>query len=198
MTMTTLLLVRHGETDWNAAGRWQGHSDVALNARGREQARTLSEELAEGEPVAAIYSSDLGRARETAEIIGARLGVPVGTDPRLREIFFGRWEGSTTAELEQRFPDEVAAWRADDGSSRFGGGETYVEMGERVVEALQEIAARHPDEAVVVVLHGGPIRGVLAHAAGVTYAEQRRRRAHVDNCCIVRVGVRDGVFAGID
>ena len=196
--MTTLLLVRHGETDWNASGRWQGHTDIAMNERGREQARKLADELASGAHIAAIYTSDLGRARETATIIGERLGVPVVSDPRLREIFFGHWEGLTTPEIEERYPEEVAAWRADDGSNRFGGGETYVEMGERVVAALAEIAARHPDGAVVVVLHGGPIRSVLAHAAGITYGEQRKRQAHLQNCGIVRVGVRDGVFTGID
>jgi broad specificity phosphatase PhoE len=71
-------------------------------------------------------------------------------------------------------------------------------MGERVVEALAEIARRHPDGHVVVVLHGGPIRGVLAHASGITYEQQRHRRAHLDNCGFVRVAVRDGAFTGID
>ena len=92
----------------------------------------------------------------------------------------------------------MARWRTGDPAHAFAGGETYAAMGERVVEALAEIASKHPDGRVVVVLHGGSIRGALAHAAGITYAEQSGRRAHVGNCGFVSVAVRDGTFAGID
>ena len=195
--MTTLLLVRHGETDWNRDGRWQGHADTPLNERGREQARALAARL-DGEPIAAVYASDLARARETAEIVAASLGLEVRVDPRLREIHFGGWEGLTSAEIEQRFPEEVARWRADDGANAFAGGETYARMGERVVDALSEIAAAHPTQTVLVILHGGPIRGLLAHAAGITYGEQRRLRAHLANCDVVRVHVEEGLFTPLD
>jgi alpha-ribazole phosphatase len=196
--VTTLILVRHGETDWNRDGRWQGHADAPLNERGREQARMLADELGD-EDVAAVYSSDLSRARETAEIIAERLGGPrVKADDRLREVNVGGWSGLTTAEIHARFPDEVDRWRAGDRAHTFDGGESYAVMGERVVAALEDIATRHPDEQVLVVLHGGPIRALLAHAAGITYEEQRHRRAHLDNCGFVRFAVRNGVFAGID
>lgn len=195
--MTTLILVRHGETDWNRDGRWQGHADAPLNNRGREQARTLTDELG-GEDVAAVYSSDLSRARETAEIVAAPLGRPVTVDVRLREVDVGGWSGLTTAEIQARFPDEVARWRNGDPRHTFDGGESYAAMGDRVVAALEEIAARHPDDQVLVVLHGGPIRALLAHAAGISYEEQRHRREHLDNCGFVRVAVRDGVFTGVD
>jgi probable phosphoglycerate mutase len=195
--MTTLLLARHGETDWNRDGRWQGHTDTPLNERGRDQARELAAQLA-GEPIAAVYASDLARARETAEIVAASLGLEVRADPRLREIHFGGWEGLTTVEIEERFPDEVARWRADDGSNAFAGGETYAQMGERVVDALSEIAATHPGQAVLVILHGGPIRGLLAHAAGITYAEQRRLRSQLANCDLIRVAVEDGIFTPVE
>ena len=111
--MTTLILVRHGETDWNRDGRWQGHADRSLNDRGREQSRALADALA-GEDVAAVYASDLSRARETAEIVAARLGRPVGVDARLREVDVGGWSGLTMAEIEARFPMEVARWRAEE------------------------------------------------------------------------------------
>ena len=101
--MTKLLLVRHGETDWNRHGRWQGGSDTQLNDLGREQARALAEEL-DGE-IDVLYSSDLARARETAEIVAAKLGLEVRLDPRLRERGFGSWEGLTTIEIEERFAD---------------------------------------------------------------------------------------------
>ena len=95
--MTTLLLVRHGETDWNRDGRWQGQSDTPLNELGRRQARELAEQL---DGVDVVYSSDLARARETAEILAERAGVEVRLDPRLRERGFGAWEGLTLAEIE--------------------------------------------------------------------------------------------------
>ena len=90
--MTTLLLVRHGETDWNADGRLQGHTDRPLSDFGRRQARQLADELA-GEDLEAIYASDLARARETAEIVGEQLGLPVVLEPDLREKDWGTWEG---------------------------------------------------------------------------------------------------------
>jgi broad specificity phosphatase PhoE len=194
--VTTLLLARHGETDWNREGRWQGHTDTPLNERGRDQARALAERLRR-ERLAAIYSSDLERAVETAEIIAAEVGVPVRRDSRLRELHFGRWEGLTTEEIQARFPDDAARWRADGGAPG-ADGETYEEMGARVVAAVEQIASAHPNEDVLVVLHGGPIRGLLAHAAGITYDEQRRLRAHLANCDIVRVAVKDGRFTPLD
>jgi broad specificity phosphatase PhoE len=195
--VTTLLLARHGETDWNRSGRWQGHANTALNERGREQAWALAAEL-EDEAIAAVYASDLDRARETAEIVAHFLGLAVRRDPRLREINFGGWEGLTTPEIEERFPNEVERWRADDGSSGFAGGETYEQMSERVVAGLAAIAEAHPADQVLVILHGGPIRGVLAHAAGLTYGEQRRLRAHLANCDIVRIAVENGIFTPLD
>jgi alpha-ribazole phosphatase len=195
--VTTLLLARHGETDWNRDGRWQGHTDTPLNERGREQARALADEVA-GLRIAAVYSSDLARAAETAEVVADRLGVPVRRDPRLRELHLGGWEGLTTPEIEERYPNEIARWRADDGSTAVAGRETYAQMSERVVAALTEIAAAHPSDNVLVVLHGGPIRGLLAHAAGITYREQSRLRAHLANCDVVRVAVDDGIFTPLD
>ena len=192
-----MILARHGETDWNRSRRWQGQADAPLNERGRAQAHALAAELAD-EQVAAIYASDLSRARETAEIVAARLGRPVNVDRRLREVHVGGWSGLTIEEIEARFPDDVLRWYDGDPSHTFDGGETYAAMGERVVAALEEIATRHAGEQVLVVLHGGPIRAVLAHAAGITYEEQRHRREHLDNCGFVRVVVRDGAFIGID
>lgn len=194
--MTTLILARHGETDWNRDGRWQGHADVDLNGTGREQARALAAELGDA-PIEAVYASDLRRARETAVVLADAKGLPVQVDPRLREIDVGDWQGLTTAEIHERWPDHAGAWPPDDGKP-FPGGETYEAMGERVVEALAEIARHHPDREVLVVLHGGPIRALLARSAGVTYAEQRRRRAHLANCDVLRIAVRDGEFTPLD
>jgi probable phosphoglycerate mutase len=148
--VTELLLVRHGETDWNAEGRLQGHTDRPLNDHGRRQAHELAEELT-GEQLDAIYSSDLVRARETAEIVGERLGLPVMLDRGLREKNWGTWEGLTPAE---RDAVELV-------------GESTEEHTARTLGALRRIAERHPDGRVLVVTHGGSLRRVQVEVLGV-------------------------------
>jgi probable phosphoglycerate mutase len=146
--VTTLLLVRHGETDWNAERRWQGHADVPLNDRGRAQARTLAEQLAADGRVDVIYTSDLSRARDTAEIVAARLGVRVVVDADLREVDVGPIEGLTAEEARA-----FESWE----------GETREAHAERVLRSLHGIASRHPGERVLVVTHGGSLRRVHEH-----------------------------------
>jgi len=148
--VTTLLLVRHGETDWNADGRLQGRTDRPLSEFGRLQASQLAEELAD-ERVAAIYASDLSRARETAAIVGERLGLAVVLDPGLREKDWGTWEGLTPVERDR---------------VEFVGESTEAHQ-ERVLGALRRIADRHPGERVLVVTHGGSMRRVQTAALGV-------------------------------
>src|SRR6476646_1743167 len=148
--MTTLLLVRHGETDWNAEGRLQGHTDRPLSDYGRRQARRLAEDL-EGEELEAIYSSDLARARETAEIVGERLGLPTLLDPDLREKDWGTWEGLNSVERDRvEFVGESTEAHRD-----------------RILDALRRISERHPgDGRVLVVTHGGSMRRVRTAALG--------------------------------
>lgn len=148
--MTTLLLVRHGETDWNADGRLQGQTDRPLSDFGRAQARRLAEEL-EREELQAIYSSDLSRARQTAEIVGERLGLPVVLDPDLREKDWGNWEGLTSAERDR---------------VEFVGESTDAHQ-ERMLRALRRIADRHLGGRILVVTHGGSMRRVQTAALGV-------------------------------
>ena len=136
--MTTLLLVRHGETDWNAERRWQGHADVPLNDHGRDQARVLAEELAAGTPIELVYSSDLARARETAEIVAARLYLELVLERDLREIDVGSRQGRTWMEI-----DDGRAW---DGESR-------EDHSLRIVVALKRIAGSYGGP-VLVVTHG--------------------------------------------
>jgi len=177
--------VRHGETDWNRERRFQGHADQPLNELGREQARELADALA-GENVDAIYSSDLARARETAEIVGERLGVPVVTDPALREIDVGDWEGLTWPEIEERHPQGVRDWHEH--GHGWSGGETYEQLGERVVRRLRELAAEHEGETICVIAHGGTVRVARAHADRATVAEHRKHRPAVANCEVFRLG----------
>jgi broad specificity phosphatase PhoE len=148
--MATLLLVRHGETDWNATGRLQGHTDRPLNDYGRRQARELADRLAD-DGIAAIYASDLSRAKETAEIVGARLGLPVVIDEDLRERDWGSWEGLTPAERDAVVFE----------------GETQEAHRARLMRAVGVIAERHPGQRVVVVTHGGSMRRVQAAVTGI-------------------------------
>jgi broad specificity phosphatase PhoE len=188
--VTTVLLTRHGETDWNNERRWQGHADRPLNERGREQARALAAELA-GRSVDAIYSSDLLRARETAEIVGAELGLEVRIDAGLREVDVGTWSGLAHGEIERNDPEGFRRWQ--EGGKGWELGESYEEMGERVVAAVTTIAAEHPGETLLVVTHGGSIRACRATAAGLEYNEARvSGLGSTENCAVVELRVADG------
>lgn len=152
--MTELYLVRHGETDWNAARRIQGRTDIPLNETGREQARRAGELLARRR-WDAIYASPLGRAHETATIIAARLGIDEVTSvDALVERDYGDAEGMVFEEIQARYPDGVAV----------PGQETRDEVAARIVPALLALAARHPGERLMIVSHGGAIRAVLQTA----------------------------------
>jgi broad specificity phosphatase PhoE len=189
--VTEILLARHGETDWNAERRWQGHADVPLNALGRDQAHDLAARLA-GEQFDAIYASDLRRARETAEIVGAELGVPVRTLKALPEIDVGTWSGRTTDEIQRE--DHGARDRVREQGYGWEGGETPAQMAARVVAAVRKLAAEHPDGRILIVVHGGVIRALGAAAAGIDYAEYRRRVPVVANCELSALACVDGVL----
>jgi broad specificity phosphatase PhoE len=186
---TTVLLARHGQSDWNAAGRWQGHADRPLSERGREQARELAARLAEF-TLDAIYSSDLERARATAEAVAEAQGLEVVTVPALREVDVGSWQGLTRDDARERFPEDFRRWQA--GSVGWRDGETYVEMSERVVGAVRAIAERHPGGRILVVAHGGPIRAIHAAALGLDVETYRRLRAVEPNARLSAVCVEGG------
>jgi broad specificity phosphatase PhoE len=179
---TTILLARHGETDWNRERRVQGHADRPLNETGIAQARALAETLA-GEPIEAVYSSDLERAYETARIVAESRGLGVTALRELREKHFGTWEGLTDVEVLERFP------HAHDGP--WGDAETTAELAERVLDALRRIAGRHPGGQVLVVSHGGPLRAVLRHC-------RAEADGSIANCHVAQIAVRDGALRRID
>jgi 2,3-bisphosphoglycerate-dependent phosphoglycerate mutase len=189
--VTTIILARHGETDWNRDGRFQGHADPPLNRTGRAQAVELSVALM-AEELAAVYSSPLRRALETAAVVAASHGLePVPVDS-LREVDVGSWSGLTRAEIEQRFPEQFARWR--DHGQGWEDGETYEEMGARAVAALLELAASHEGERVLAVTHGGPIRAAFAFADGTTHAEARRLGPEIGNTFVAELAVEDGAL----
>ncbi|MGC5052727.1 histidine phosphatase family protein [Micromonospora sp. DT48] len=162
--MTRLIIWRHGNTDWNAASRVQGQSDVPLNDLGREQARTAAPLLAALRPDA-LLASDLSRATETAAALAALTGLPVRCDARLRERHFGRWQGLLITEVAEQFPEEYARWRAGDADPG-AEVEPLDELGKRVGTALQEIVEGTPGGTVVVATHGGAARQGCGHLLG--------------------------------
>ena len=170
--MTTILLARHGETDWNRENRWQGWADPPLNDAGRAQARALAEQLQET-PFDAVYSSDLRRAHETAEIVAAPHGVPVISDPGLREIDVGSWSGLTHAEIEERFP---GGERPD--------GETREQHLERVLQAAERIARANPNRRILLVTHGGTMRALRGHTTDEPFHP-------IPNCGVLELHFRD-------
>jgi alpha-ribazole phosphatase len=165
-----LLLVRHGETEWNAALRYMGQNAVPLNERGRAQARAVAERLAPDQP-AALYTSDLARAAETAAILGERLGVAPRAMPELREIDVGQWEGLTPEELYRRYPDHMKEYDRDPARTVRLGGESYAQLQQRALQALTTIQNAHRvGETVLAVSHGGTIRALLCHVIGLDLA----------------------------
>jgi broad specificity phosphatase PhoE len=193
--VTTILLARHGETDWNREGRFQGWADPPLNATGRAQAVDLSVALM-AEELAAVYSSPLRRAYGTAEIVAASRDLEPARIDALREVDVGSWSGLTREEIEQRFPEQYARWLAYD--QGWEDGETYEQMADRVVAALLELAAKHDGERILAVTHGGPMRAASAFAARVTYAESRRRSPVVGNTAVLEFAAESGALRLLD
>jgi probable phosphoglycerate mutase len=172
-----LIVVRHGETDWNRVRRFQGHTDIALNASGIDQAARLAGALAH-EPIAAIHASDLARARATAEPVAAGLGLSVVSDPRLRERQYGILEGLTFEELVAAHPEEARRLSARDPQHAIPGGESQTAFHARVVDAVRAIAADaevlHGDGSVVlVVTHGGVLDMLYRAAEGIALDAER-------------------------
>jgi probable phosphoglycerate mutase len=180
--MTALILWRHGNTDWNAQERIQGHSDTPLNARGRAQAAEAAKLLAARTPVA-IFSSDLSRCTQTAAPLAELTGLPVRLDTRLRERNYGDWEGLTQADLKQRWPESYARKRKGADAADLGHGiERPADVMKRAGEVLREIAETvRPGATVVVATHGGTARYGMFELLGWP-ADQLGSLAALINC----------------
>ncbi len=186
---TLLLLIRHGETAWNADARIQGHTDIELNARGHAQAQALAGALADAE-LDAIYCSDLTRARQTAAPLAQRLGIEPRLDAALRERAFGAFEGSSFVELERVHPQACARWRARDPEFAAPGGERLDAFYARVTDAALRIAAAHAGGRVALISHGGALDCLYRHASGQSLAAPRSWELR--NAAINRVLVAEG------
>lgn len=169
-TITRILLVRHGATEWNIHKRAQGHADIDLAEEGRKQAIHAANELAHLD-IAAVYSSDLRRAYDTAKVIAETHGLEVMVDADFREIDQGEWEGLTVDEIRAGWPD---LWGPARHYTPRPGGETPQQVRDRALKAIQRIVEAHPDQTVVVVSHGGTIRWISAET--LRYDDRRSAR----------------------
>jgi phosphoserine phosphatase len=167
---TRLLLARHGETDWNRLGRWQGQQNTPLNAAGRVQALALRDTLKK-EPLAAVYSSALRRCVETAHEIAEQHRLNVCRDERLNEINLGKWEGLTQREIAARYPEALQVWYDDPRAMRPPQGESVAELEQRVLAVLQEMARAYPGETVCLVGHKMTNGLIRSHYLGLPLAE---------------------------
>lgn len=158
MTLEHVILLRHGETDWNFQRRMQGHRDVELNERGRRQALDAAPSVAALQPDA-VVSSDLARARDTAEVVARLAGLPMTTDPRLRETSMGLWEGLTREDVIAGWPGDWDRWRTTSTDASPPGGETRLQVAARAHEVVRELDSGAVQRALLVS-HGGLIVGL--------------------------------------
>lgn len=188
--MTRLLVVRHGETDWNADARVQGYSDIPMNDNGRRQVERTARMLS-ATHVTAVYSSDLRRATETADILAAGRGLPVIPMPALRERCWGAWEGRTLPQLAVEDPDGYARLRAGEWVDP-AGSEDYEAMQSRVSGAFESISATHHGETVLLATHGGPVKVLTAWVLGAPVAAHHKMR--IGNASVTTFILRDDRF----
>lgn len=158
--MTTLLLIRHGESLANVEGRFAGHLDAPLSATGQTQAAITAEYIRSHYTVDAVYASDLARAFDTGKAVADRFALPTNPDSDLREIFAGDWEGAVYDDLPKQFPASFHTWLTDIGNAVCDGGESVAHLQERVLTALRRIAAGHDGQTVVIATHATPIRAL--------------------------------------
>ena len=193
--MTTLLVARHGQADWNLERRWLGHADRPLTELGRAQAENLARQL-DGIPIDAAYASDLARAMDTARAALGNRGIDVTPLPELRERDYGAWDGVLDDEIPQRFPDDHDAWTrgATDGAPD---AEPYAALAQRVQAAIRRIEAAHPNGTVLVVAHGEPLRALHALALELDYAKHRREIPDPPHASLARYEVVDGRLCAV-
>ena len=178
--MTTLHLVRHGETEWHAENKYAGHTDISLTERGHEQSRELVSWALEVNPIS-IHSSDLSRAIDTARPSAQALGLELQVDPRLREVNFGKIEGLTPEEMESRYPALRKAFIEFPASTVLPGGESGKIALARAMPLIREIVEHTPSGDIVVVCHGTLLRLVACELLGIDLDEYRRSFPEIPN-----------------
>lgn len=189
--MLHLMLVRHGESEWNVQRRYQGQTDVPLSPLGKQQAKKIAERLA-GEKIDAVYASDLGRAWETASAIAETCDLKVTPEPRLRELKFGVLEGLTFDEARERYPDMIAAW-LDDFNRPPDGAETIDLFNTRCVSLLDDLKRKHDEQVVLLVAHGGSLSEILRVVLGLS--REKRWYLEMGNASLTEVLVAEKYVA---
>ena len=161
--MTKVIFIRHGQTEWNVTGRYQGQSDVQLTAEGRRQAEQLAADFPV-DMVDAVYASDLQRAMVTAETIAQKFGLPVQAEPAFREVSFGKWEGLTYQQIVAEWEEGMTNFLQHPDILEIPGGETFPAVQKRATDKLQELVKKHDGQTIVVVAHGAVLRTMLTAA----------------------------------
>jgi len=197
MKNSTILLIRHGETAWNAVRRLQGHTDIPLNDEGARQAAALAQALA-AERVDVLVSSDLQRAMQTAQAVADQYdGLRVQTDEQLRERCYGVFEGMLYAEIERQYPAEYALWQARDIDAVMPPGEreaeSFRQFYQRATDGIADWAQRHPGRTIAIVAHGGVLECAYREAVGMSLDSPRDFQ--VKNASINRFTWLDGKLA---
>lgn len=194
--ITDLILIRHGETDWNLARRFQGHQDISLNAEGLRQAHGAARRLGErrsdyglmpgaGRAPALLFTSDLIRCRQTAEPIGQALGLQPAVEPRLRERTFGVLEGLTVDELRRDHAESFARWQAREPDFAVPGAESLRRFAARVEDVLTDLVTRHAGRTLVLVTHGGVLDVVYRMGQGMPI--EAPRKVEIPNASLNRL-----------
>lgn len=186
-----LIVVRHGETQWNLEGRRQGHLDSPLTPKGRAQAQALAQRFTR-DSCSAIYSSDLERAYDTARAIASRTGHEVVRDARLRERHLGIFQGLNGDEIRSRYPEEYKQHRQGGPNHAVLGGESFEDQVRRNLECLEELAARHDGGTVMVVTHGGVLSALFRHTLAIPL--DAPRRFAFKNASVNLFGYQEGIW----
>ena len=199
--MTTLLLVRHGQSEANLHDLFAGHFDAELMALGAEQAEATAQYISENYNVHKVYASDLKRAYKTGQIIAERLQVEIIADRGLREIDGGEWEGVKFWDLTHLYPEDFDRWQTDLASARCTGGESVQQLAERIMKTLEAIARENPDKTVVVATHATPVRAAMTMVQYGALSEMQHV-PWVSNASVTTLTYKDGrwqcVSAGED
>jgi len=185
--MLHLILVRHGETEWNAQRRYLGQSDILLSPFGRQQAELVAERLAH-QKIDAVYASDLKRAWETAALIAQKHTLKVFSEPRLRELKFGVLEGLTFDEAQTQYPEMIAAWFVDFNQPP-DGAETIDLFHARIADLLDDLKQKHDEQTLLLVGHGGSLSEVLRVALGLS--REKRRYFEMEHASLSEVSIAE-------
>lgn len=185
---TKVILIRHGETEWNLSGRWQGHADSPLSPRGESQAVALGERMST-DSLDHFYTSDLERAQHTSRLVGEPSGWVAKPMESLRERDLGVLEGLTTDEMLQKHPSEYQSFRNDGPDYQVPGGESFRQFCDRCSQALEEVSARHPGERIGLVTHGGFLGAIFRYVLKIPLDAERNYV--LLNCSINRLEKTD-------